>query len=118
VFHIANWPVFSPSAKKELESMLGTHTVVPLPAYDAEGNLISPREYRSKLKGALVAMRFDLTHWAFPARAGRPAADTFVANIRRIDMLEDPVAVSTAAKHVLDMFDPMPSARKRQKWKA
>ena len=115
---MANWPVSSPSAKKELASMQGTHNVVPLPAYDSEGNLISPREYRSKLKGALVVMRFDLTHWSFPAREGRSAADTFVANIRRIDLLEESLPISTTTKHVLDLYDPIPSSRKRQKSKA
>lgn len=114
---MANWPVFSPSARKELESMQGTHCVIPLPAYDIDGNLISPREYRAKLKGALVVMRFDLTHWTISAKQGRPATDTFVANIRRIDILEESVPVSTIAKHVLDMHDPLPSARKRQKMK-
>jgi hypothetical protein len=98
--------------------MQGTHCVVPLPAYDFDGNLLSPREYRTRLRGALVVMRFDLTHWSFPAREGRSAADTFVANIRRIDILEESAPVSATPKHILDMHDPLPSAKKRQKRKA
>jgi len=109
-FHIANWPVYSPSARKELELMRHTHAVVPLPAYDFDGNLITPLEYRNKLKGAVAVVRFDLLHWAFPAREGRPASDTYVANIHRIDVLRNPITTSDRpTKHVLDMHDPLPS---------
>ena len=87
VFHIANWPVASPSAKKEIESMRLTHCVIPLPAYDETGTLIKPVEYRASLKGATAIIRFDLAHWSFVARDGRPPSDTFMANIRRIDVL-------------------------------
>jgi hypothetical protein len=101
--------------------MQSTHTVVPLPAYDEKGDLISPVDYRSKLKGALAVIQFDLEHWSFSAREGRIATDTFVANVHRIDVLEaDSSTTHAPVKHVLDLHDPLPStmsARKRQKRK-
>ena len=90
--------------------MRHTHVVIPLPAYDENGSLITPNEYRATLKGATAAIRFDLSHWAFSPREGRPASDTFVANIRRIDVLRTPPPeVRGGTKHVLDMHDPLPS---------
>ena len=110
MFHIANWPVASPSAKKEIEAMRLTHSVIPLPAYDENGSLIAPTEYRSALKGATAIIRFDLAHWSFAARDGRAPSDTFVANIRRIDVLRKPPPKFTGiTKHILDMDDPLPS---------
>ena len=109
-FQITNWPVASPSAKKEIEGMRDTHVVVPLPAYDDSGTLIAPGEYRATLKGATAVVRFDLAHWCFAAREGKAASDTFVANLRRIDVLRKPVPHSGGTlKHFLDMHDPLPS---------
>ena len=55
-FQIANWPVASPSAKKEIEAMRDTHIVIPLPAYDDQGMLILPTNYCAALKGATAAI--------------------------------------------------------------
>ena len=62
------------------------------------------------LKGATTIIRFDLAQWSFTLREGKPGSDTFIANIRCIDMLRRPAAESSGApKHVLDMLDPLPS---------
>jgi len=90
--------------------MRHTHVVIPLPAYNEDGSLIASTEYHTTLKGATALIHFDLTHWAFAAREGRPASDTFVANIRRMDVLRRPAPQTTGVtKHVLDMHDPLPS---------
>ena len=90
--------------------MRETHIVIPLPAYDDNGRLIAPTNYRTTLKGATAAVRFDLSHWCFSAKEGKPASDTFVANIRRIDVLRKPPPQSAGTfKHYLDMHDPLPS---------
>ena len=90
--------------------MRHTHSVCPLLAYDEAGKLIPPVDYRAILKGATAAIAFDLAHWSFSPRDGRPGSDTFVASIRRIDVLRRAAPEFLGApKHVLDMLDPLPS---------
>ncbi|KAJ8597990.1 hypothetical protein M405DRAFT_802850 [Rhizopogon salebrosus TDB-379] len=43
LMRVHNWPVSSKAAKHDLEMMVETHRVVPIPAYDANGNLIHPQ---------------------------------------------------------------------------
>jgi len=45
VFQIVNWLVYSATAREELETMRHTHMIILLPAYDINGDLITPIEY-------------------------------------------------------------------------
>jgi hypothetical protein len=74
--------------------MIRTHTVIPLPAYDVEGNLIHPDEYRFKIPGGVAAIHFTLAHWFFAKSKGFEATDTYVADVASITMLETPEPVS------------------------
>ncbi|GLB44642.1 hypothetical protein LshimejAT787_1702690 [Lyophyllum shimeji] len=47
---IENWPAVHDAAKEALASMVDTHRVIPLPAYDMHGALLWPMHYRSYSK--------------------------------------------------------------------
>ncbi|KIL68346.1 hypothetical protein M378DRAFT_21881 [Amanita muscaria Koide BX008] len=80
-FTIAGWPAFYAQAREELKKMVDTHRVNHLDAFDEQGHLIEPADYRKRLQGALVLIRFTLNHWAISERAGQPPCDTFAATI-------------------------------------
>ncbi|KAJ8596073.1 hypothetical protein M405DRAFT_806162 [Rhizopogon salebrosus TDB-379] len=87
-----NWPVSSEAARHDLETMVETHRVVPIPAYDADGNFIHPQNYRKMLRGAIVQVDFHLTHWSIARKQdGTSAVDSYTADVVSIRVLE-PVA--------------------------
>ncbi|KAM6490330.1 hypothetical protein JOM56_014307 [Amanita muscaria] len=87
-YTIPGWPSDYPEAEDELRGMVNTHRVNYVDAYDIQGKRIKPGDYRKRLQGALVLMRFTMTHWAFKAKPGQLATDTFVADIVSIRMLK------------------------------
>lgn len=89
---IDKWPVSSDAAREELAEIRssGALDVVPLPAYDVDGNLIRPQHYRDALLGATVEVHFTLTHWTISARAGEEPADVYAADIQYIRVLVPP----------------------------
>jgi hypothetical protein len=79
-FDIHNWPVSSEAARHDLKTMVETHRIVPIPAYDADGNLIHPQNYRKMLRGAIVG--FHLTHWSIARKQDETsAADSYMADV-------------------------------------
>ena len=68
--------------------MQNTHRVLPLNAYDINGDLIPPTDYKSKIQGALVRLEFSMMHWTI--WKGKKATDTFVANIVSLQVLDEP----------------------------
>ncbi|KAJ8580386.1 hypothetical protein M405DRAFT_834417 [Rhizopogon salebrosus TDB-379] len=90
-FDIHNWPVSSEAARHDLETMVETHRVVPIPAYDADGNLIHPRNYRKMLRGAIVQVDFHLTHLPIARKQdGTSVADSYTADVVSIRVLKQP----------------------------
>ncbi|KAF7790021.1 hypothetical protein EIP86_000969 [Pleurotus ostreatoroseus] len=91
-FTIAEWPVNPKhtAAVQDIATMLDTHVVNYLPAFDIHGHLISPSDYEKQLRGAVVALRFTLTHWAIRGRSQVPPSDSFVADIEDISVVEEP----------------------------
>jgi hypothetical protein len=85
---LTNWPSNSDVAERALQELQNSHRVVPLAAYDLGGQLIHPNQYRQKLQGALVLVRFFLTHWFINARRGQSAIDTFSADVVTLRMLD------------------------------
>jgi hypothetical protein len=77
-------------AAEALENMRDTHRVVPLSAYDVNGDLIAPHEYKLRLQGALVIVRFNMLHWSIGARKDQGPVDTYVAEIQGIRVLDPP----------------------------
>ena len=97
-YTIAGWLVDSEVSKAALEGIKKTHRVNYLEAYDVKSDLIHPLRYRQCLQGAVIQVHFQMTHWAFPARNGVAACDTFVADIvsmRVLVPLSIPKAPST-----------------------
>lgn len=89
-FRLQNIPVRSKAAKDELVKMRDTFVFNPLPAYDVNGDRISPADYESALRGATVLVTFTLTHYHFKQSGTREASDTFVADIVKIRVLAPP----------------------------
>lgn len=98
-----------PDARTELEKLSATHRVVPVPAYNIEGNLIRPEAYQRSLEDAIVELHFNLMHWAIAGKKGTSASDIFVAEIEVIQVLVPPhlSTSSTMKRRVLQMhLDP------------
>jgi hypothetical protein len=85
-FSIKNWPTAHPAAKEALKEMVTTHCVKPLEAFDMHGRLINPTSYHHQLEGALVQMRFTVTHLSIVGK--KP--DCFMANIVSMRVLVPP----------------------------
>ena len=73
--------------------MHDTHIVIPLNAYDIQGNIIHPNDYKTKLRNALVRIEFTMKHWVIWKK--KSATDTFVADILSLRVLDDPKPIPT-----------------------
>jgi len=93
---LADWPVISSEAEDAKQQMLTTHRVVPLPAYDIKGNLIEPKKYQEALAGALVRVNFTMAHWYIASN--NESTNSFVANIKSVRVLIDPVVAKSPKK--------------------
>lgn len=88
IFKLENIPTASPKAAAELKAIKETHVYNPLPAYDIDGSVIKPKDYRAKLRGATVIMTFGLKHYFIgPRSEGVAGNNTFVADILKIRWL-------------------------------
>ena len=87
-----------------LRRLRNTHTINPLKAFDINGLVIDPQDYRSRLQGALVNITFTLTHTVTPRTRQSKPIDVYVADILAIQMLNDPMPIS-------DMYPPLPHDR-------
>jgi len=94
-FDIANWPVHD-ELQDGLDKIKKTHVVVPIPAYDVDGRLIHPTQYRSKLEGATVEARLTLQQWAISPKK----LDTYTADVHSICVLVPPTRLSSPRKRV------------------
>lgn len=76
--------------------------VLPLPAYDIQGHAIHLNQYANALKGADVAIRFNLKHWGFREH------DTIVADIINMRVLAPPISLRPPKRKfsLTDPFDP------------
>jgi len=91
-FKIENWPADSAAIKAALVAMHNSHTVNPVPAYDRDGELILPQRYKASLRGAVVTVRFTLTHWSIGRRGDDSAVDVYVPNLHSMRVLIPPKA--------------------------
>ena len=66
--------------------MANTHTVVPIPAYSADGNPIRPEDYERRLRGAVVEVQFVIYSYFIK----RDRRTTFSAVVRDIEVLRPP----------------------------
>ena len=100
-FDIANWPVHD-NLQEGLDKIKKSHVVVPIPAYDIDRRLIHPTQYRSKLEGATVEVRFTMQHWAIGEKksAGKGSTDSYTADVHSMRVLVPPVRVTSPRKRV------------------
>ncbi|THG93632.1 hypothetical protein EW026_g7657 [Hermanssonia centrifuga] len=87
-FFIKGWPVKKRAAKEEMLSMVKTHQVTPIIAFDIIGDRILPSTYEARLKGADVKVHFNMMHWAF-GNSKKPAtlSDTIVADLANMRVI-------------------------------
>ncbi|KAM6495451.1 hypothetical protein JOM56_008157 [Amanita muscaria] len=88
---ITGWPSEGEETMGALSSMVATHRVNYLEAFDMHGRLIAPREYRRHIQGALVQIHFTLRHWTIVGKDAR-CFDTFTADIFSLRVLEPPLS--------------------------
>jgi hypothetical protein len=87
--------------------MYDTHAVIPLNAYNIQGNIIHPSDYKTKLRNALVRIEFTMKHWViWKKKAG---TDMFIADILSLQILEDPkpIAQFSPKKSHAHLRDPL-----------
>ncbi|KAI6004719.1 hypothetical protein EDD15DRAFT_2359476 [Pisolithus albus] len=85
-FSFEKWPLTRERHRPQLLSLKATHRLLPIPAYDVQGNLLKPSTYRRYLQGALVEIHFTLTHWGI---AG-VKKDVYGGEIELIRILDAP----------------------------
>lgn len=69
-----------------------THKLNVILAYNINGKIIKPREYKSKLEGALVHTEFHMNYWLVKGK------DFFMADIQAMRVLEKPHPSGTKCK--------------------
>ncbi|KAK6974454.1 hypothetical protein R3P38DRAFT_3335806 [Favolaschia claudopus] len=106
LFVLQDWPVKNAAAKEALEGMENSHQVIPIRAYDVDGDLIPPTNYMSKLSGAVVRATLTLSHW----KIGRDKRDTYTADIESLWVL---VPASVAGSRRLPGTSPSPKKKAR-----
>lgn len=92
-----DWPVTHDGTREELESLLATHRIRPIPAWDENGHFIKPDAYRRSLEEAIVEVHFTLAHWAIAGKKSMPGNDAFVGEIDTIHVLVPPRVISRGA---------------------
>ncbi|KAF4567154.1 hypothetical protein EYR40_006148 [Pleurotus pulmonarius] len=123
-FRIDAWPTHSEEAARELEQLKHTHDVIPIPAYNKDGTLINPNNYRKALQGAVVEVRFGLRYYAItpgskssrmPVTAHSNAFNSFTADLVDMMVLVPPTAspaFSSPRKRKVSMLHPSSPSKK------
>jgi hypothetical protein len=70
------------------------HDINPIPAYDINNNLISPKNYTRELSGAVAEVHFALVHHHLKNKK----RSTFTAVLRELKVLRPPIQVSNPLK--------------------
>lgn len=95
-FNFEAWPFQSDTAKEEAKKLRYSHKIQPLVAFDQEGDIIKPSQYRRQLCGATVLARFVANHYAIgkAAKPGgpRPLVHSFTGEIVDLTVLVSPPA--------------------------
>lgn len=77
-------------SREELFLLQKTHHTIPLEARGDDGYILSPAEYKSHLKNAVVELQFNLWHWPIAPKNGSTGKDSFTADIVQIRVLVPP----------------------------
>lgn len=93
----AEWPVTHEATREELEVLMETHRIRPIPAWDENQDFIKPELYRRCLEEAIVEVHFTLAHWAIAGKRGVPGSDAFVGEVDMIRVLVPSQVISRGA---------------------
>ncbi|KAI5991149.1 hypothetical protein EDD15DRAFT_2449176 [Pisolithus albus] len=86
------WPLTKERHRAQLMALQHSHRLCPVPAYDLANDLLIPTTYRSCLQGAIVEIRFTLTHWSIATTK----RDVYGGLIQLIRILVPPVPSAAA----------------------
>lgn len=92
-FCIEDWPVGTGAGRQRLRRLRASHCIVPLPAFDKNGLIVAPADYKRHLEGATLWVEFSMHHKSVEAR------HEFTGRIRKIYIIQD------AAPRVVDGED-------------
>ncbi|KAI5982958.1 hypothetical protein EDD15DRAFT_2202440 [Pisolithus albus] len=93
-YSFEKWPLTRERNRAELVRLKHSHILHPVPAYDLNNDLLHPTTYRRCLRGAIVEIRFTLTHWSIASTK----RDVYGAVMKAIRILVPPVVSPTASK--------------------
>ncbi|KAG2128463.1 hypothetical protein BD769DRAFT_1457468, partial [Suillus cothurnatus] len=82
--NLADWPVYTYTAREALDALGYTHYAVPITAYDFEGYTVPPNTYEQHFRGALAQIDFTLAHDVVEEK------DVYRASIRSMRVLRHP----------------------------
>ena len=104
LFDISQWPVNTPLARQALAEIVDSHYILTPPVYDFPGQLIKPRDYARRFRGATVIAKFSFTHYKWDGK------NTFCADLAHLRVLVTPSPLTPVTPrykrhHVLD-YDP------------
>ncbi|THU83030.1 hypothetical protein K435DRAFT_871717 [Dendrothele bispora CBS 962.96] len=116
---LASWPRTNDAVAKALDDLQeqkpAQYKICPLPAYDCHSALIEPMMYRQRLEGAVVEIRFTLSHWPISAKGKeKSASNAYRANIVDVLVLcPPPPTVVTPRKRKVSAYHPSSPTKKR-----
>jgi len=87
--NLADWPVYTYTAREALDAVGYTHYAVPISAYDIEGYIVPPNTYQQHFQGALAQIDFTLAHEVVEEE------DVYRASIRSMRVLRNPTTQGT-----------------------
>jgi hypothetical protein len=88
-----------------------THDIVPIPAFDIDGEPIKPSLYDRYLKGAVVEVHFALTSWVF---AGKNPKAMNIPVIREIFLIVPPMPAVASPMQRKNIRDGPSTSPKKQ----
>jgi hypothetical protein len=100
-FRTKNWPADSEEVRPYLQNLIEekNYIVLPLIAFDVDGVAIKPAQYESRLRGAVVQMRFSLKHWPISNKMEKnKTKHVFAADIEHIRVLVPPLSSPSKGK--------------------
>lgn len=106
---IQGWPATSGFKERALDCET-THSIVPLPAYDLDGEIIHPTQYERKLPGAIVEAVFHLVSYCING-----TRNVLVLEMQALKILIAGVPMQSAAeKRRLDLVNQVSKKRRVQ----
>lgn len=116
---IHNWPCATDAGRNALTDIVDTYHVVPVPAYEIDGRLMSPVDYQRHLSKAVVELHFTLTHFTIAEKDGKKGgSDVYTPDLHSMRVLKKPTpTITSPRKRKISTKDPMESQAESSKKK-